>query len=121
MKNLFNKKYFFSFFFIFFLFNFFNLFFPFKSNAKEIGEKLFQMNCNICHPKGSNIIIPEKTLKVEILEKNGIASLKNLRYLILNGKNGMPAFNDRLKETEIEEIADYLIHFNDVKQNGNSK
>ena len=125
MKKLYNKKYFFYSFFsflsIFFLLNFFNVFFPLKSNAKEIGEKLFEMNCNMCHPKGENIIIPEKTLKVEILEKNGISSLKNLSYLILNGKNGMPGFNDRLKEKEIEDIANYLIHFKNFKENENSK
>jgi cytochrome c6 len=30
-------------------------------------------------------------------------------YQILNGKNGMPAFGGRLNESEIEEIANYVL------------
>jgi mono/diheme cytochrome c family protein len=30
-------------------------------------------------------------------------------YQIINGKNGMPGFGGRLKESEIEEIASYIL------------
>ena len=30
-------------------------------------------------------------------------------YQVLNGKNGMPAFGGRLKDIEIEDVAEYVI------------
>jgi len=35
--------------------------------------------------------------------KNGII------YQVLNGKNGMPAFGERLTENEIENVAEYVL------------
>ena len=32
-----------------------------------------------------------------------------IKYQIINGKNGMPAFGGRLKEIEIEQIAKYVL------------
>ena len=32
-----------------------------------------------------------------------------ISYQIINGKNGMPAFGGRLKESEIEKIASYVL------------
>jgi cytochrome c6 len=75
----------------------------------EKGEAIFRSNCIICHLGGNNIIIPEKNLKKETLEANGMYSLKAITYQVVNGKNGMPAFGSRLKEVEIEEIADYVL------------
>jgi cytochrome c6 len=93
----------------FFLFFFF---FPFKKiDAKdlEVGKKLFFSNCNVCHLSGRNIILPEKDLKKENLYINGMNTLDSISYQIMNGKNGMPAFGGRLKEKEIEEIANYIL------------
>ena len=75
----------------------------------EVGKKLFLLNCNVCHINGSNIIIPEKNLKKETLERNGIYNLNAIVYQIINGKNGMPAFGGRLEESQIEEIAKYIL------------
>ena len=72
-------------------------------------KKLFESNCSICHPIGKNLILPEKDLKKENLESNGMNSISSIRYQIKNGKNGMPAFGDRLKEKEIEKIAEYVL------------
>ena len=36
-------------------------------------------------------------------------SVSAISYQILNGKNGMPAFGGRLKESEIQEIANYVL------------
>jgi hypothetical protein len=47
--------------------------------------------------KVTNLIIPEKNLKKEILQANGIYSQDAIKYQVLNGKNGMPAFGGRLK------------------------
>ena len=74
-----------------------------------LGETLFLSNCNVCHLNGNNLIISEKNLKKSTLKINGIDSIEAISYLVANGKNGMPAFGDRLSETEIEEIATYIL------------
>jgi cytochrome c6 len=78
-------------------------------NENEYGEELFNNNCSVCHLGGNNIIIPEKNLKFETLEANGMNTTSAIKYQIINGKNGMPAFGGRLKEIEIEEIAKYVL------------
>ena len=70
---------------------------------------LFKTNCVACHNQGINIIIPEKNLERKTLEANGMYDINAIKYQISNGKNGMPAFGGRLKETEIEEIAEYVL------------
>jgi len=78
-------------------------------NSFETGEKLFITHCMACHAGGNNIIIPEKNLKKETLETLGINNQDSIKYQIINGKNGMPAFGGRLKEKEIEEITKYIL------------
>ena len=75
----------------------------------ENGKDLFTKNCSVCHSGGNNIIIPEKNLKKNSLEENGMNTTNAISYQILNGKNGMPAFGGRLTEIEIETIAKYVL------------
>jgi len=89
----------FLFFFVFFL----------PLNSFEFGEKLFLKNCAVCHPTGKNLILPEKNLTKESLERNGMNSRLSILYQVRNGKNGMPGFGDRLKKKEMETIADYIL------------
>ena len=95
------------------IFVFFSPFFIFvKINHAifiESGEVLFENNCSVCHLGGNNIILPEKNLKKETLEANGMANINAITYQIINGKNAMPAFGGRLKESEIEKIAGYVL------------
>lgn len=63
----------------------------------------------VCHKNGENVIIPEKNLKRETLEENGMNNNDAIIYQILNGKNGMPAFGGRLEMKEIEEISNYVL------------
>ena len=92
---------------------FFPLFLSFSPEVKAInldkGESIFVNNCAVCHNDGNNIIIPEKNLKKETLEANGMNTKSAIAYQVLNGKNGMPAFGGRLKETEIEAVAIYVL------------
>jgi hypothetical protein len=37
---------------------------------------------------GNNIIIPEKNLKKETLEANGMNTISAISYQVINGKNG---------------------------------
>jgi cytochrome c6 len=76
----------------------------------EKGEKIFQVNCSVCHENGNNIIIAEKNLKKENLETNGMNSISSISYQVTNGKNGMPAFGGRLTENDIENVANYIIY-----------
>ena len=75
----------------------------------KTGKEIFQANCSVCHIGGTNIIIPEKNLKKNALEANGMNSLNAISYQIINGKNGMPAFGGRLQEEEIEILASYVL------------
>jgi cytochrome c6 len=94
-----------KFFLIFSLFSFS----PYAPYEIEKGEILFLKNCSVCHPGGKNIILPEKSLNKENLEANGMNSIKAILYQVRNGKNGMPAFGDRLKEKQIEFLAEYIL------------
>lgn len=75
----------------------------------EKGEKIFLNNCAVCHTGGNNIIIPDKNLKKETLEANGMTTKSAIAYQVLNGKNGMPAFGGRLKENDIDAVAIYVL------------
>jgi cytochrome c6 len=80
-----------------------------KPKDVQTGKEIFFSNCIICHYQGKNIIIPEKNLKKETLEANGMNTVNAITYQVLNGKNGMPAFGGRLNETEIEQVANYVL------------
>lgn len=92
-----------------FFFSFVILLKPSLSISLENGEKIFINNCSVCHIGGNNIIIPEKNLKKETLEANGMNTISAISYQVLNGKNGMPAFGGRLTQIEIEEVANYVL------------
>jgi cytochrome c6 len=106
----------------FFIFSFFlnTIFFIFSlftfdsssillSTLNQKGQKNFLLNCSACHIGGNNIIIPEKNLKKDALQTNGMDNKNAIMYQIINGKNGMPAFGGRLTEQEIEDIANYIL------------
>jgi len=107
MKQL---KKFLKLFLILFLMNFLN---PLEKKILAIdlnsGKEIFIKNCNVCHLNGTNVIIPEKNLKNETLETNGMKNLNAIIYQITNGKNGMPAFGRRLNDKQIEEVANYVL------------
>jgi cytochrome c6 len=97
---------------IFLILNFFFIFVYFENSwgkDLESGKTLFVSNCNVCHLGGSNLIIPEKNLKKETLELNGMNDVNSIVYQIINGRNGMPAFGGRLNENEILNIAEYVL------------
>jgi cytochrome c6 len=90
---------------------FFLFFFSSEVNAGnfEQGKILFSTHCIACHQGGKNLIIPEKNLKKQTLEANGMYSINAIIYQVINGKNGMPAFGGRLLEEDIENIANYVL------------
>nr|YP_010443550.1 cytochrome c553 [Gonyostomum semen]UTE94437.1 cytochrome c553 [Gonyostomum semen] len=79
----------------------------------ENGEKIFTANCSACHAGGNNVIMPEKTLKKDVLEANGMKSVDAITYQVTNGKNAMPAFGGRLSDSDIEDVANYVLSQSD--------
>lgn len=76
----------------------------------EEGEKVFSANCAACHAGGNNAILPDKTLKKDILESNNMNSISAITNQVRNGKNAMPAFGGRLADDEIENVANYVLN-----------
>lgn len=74
-----------------------------------IGSKIFSANCAACHLGGSNVIMANKTLKKEALEKYKMNSLKAITNQVKKGKNAMPAFGGRLSDRQIEDVATYVL------------
>mmetsp|Transcript_354 Transcript_354/g.219 ORF Transcript_354/g.219 Transcript_354/m.219 type:complete len:131 (-) Transcript_354:171-563(-) len=77
----------------------------------EAGETIFNANCAACHAGGQNVIMPEKTLEKEALDKY-LAGGRNSAAIVTqvtNGKNAMPAFGGRLDDADIENVAAYVM------------
>ena len=73
------------------------------------GAKIFSANCAACHMGGRNVVAATKTLKKEALEKYQMNSLEAIVHQVQNGKNAMPAFKNRLKDQQIEDVASYVL------------
>lgn len=73
------------------------------------GAKIFSANCSACHLGGNNVIMANKTLKKEALEKYTMNSLEAITNQVKKGKNAMPAFNGRLSDRQIEDVATYVL------------
>ena len=73
------------------------------------GAKIFSANCAACHMGGNNVIMANKNLKKETLEKYGMNSVDAIVTQVTNGKNAMPAFKGRLNAQQIEDVATYVL------------
>nr|YP_009369987.1 cytochrome c6 [Boldia erythrosiphon]ARO90675.1 cytochrome c6 [Boldia erythrosiphon] len=82
-----------------------------KSFAANIehGEQVFSANCSACHVGGNNVIMADKKLTKEDLATNQMNSISAITYQVTNGKNAMPSFGARLNETDIEDVANYVL------------
>lgn len=74
------------------------------------GAKVFSANCAACHMGGRNVVMADKTLKPDALEKYGINSLEAIENQVTNGKNAMPAFKGKLNPAQIEDVATYVLN-----------
>lgn len=75
----------------------------------EAGAQIFSANCSACHAGGNNVIMPEKTLKNDVLKDNGMDSVLAITNQVKNGKNAMPAFSGRLADEDIDNVANYVL------------
>lgn len=73
------------------------------------GAKVFSTNCAACHQNGGNIVRRGKNLKQKALKKFGMDYLEAIVYLVENGKNAMPAYENRLSVQEINDVSAYVL------------
>jgi len=73
------------------------------------GQSVFSANCAACHAGGNNAVVPDKKLKKEALELYGMLDVERIQYQVTNGKNAMPAFGERLVQSDIEDVATYVL------------
>lgn len=73
------------------------------------GAKIFSANCTACHMGGNNVVMANKTLKKDALEKYGMNSIEAIVNQVTNGKNAMPAFKGRLNAQQIQDVATYVL------------
>jgi cytochrome c6 len=85
--------------------------FRIKTNAIDLenGERVFSANCTACHTGGNNVIMPEKTLRKDVLETNLMNNFTAITFQVTNGKNAMPAFGARLADNDIDDVANYVL------------
>ncbi len=73
------------------------------------GANIFANNCAACHLNGGNVINGQKTLKQDALKRYDMASIDAIKSQVANGKNAMPAFLGRLTNSQVEDVAAYVI------------
>ncbi|MBF2035022.1 MAG: c-type cytochrome [Leptolyngbyaceae cyanobacterium T60_A2020_046] len=73
------------------------------------GAQVFANNCAACHVGGGNVVNGAKTLKLADLTAYEMASIEAIKTQVTNGKNAMPAFKGRLSDTDIEDVANYVL------------
>jgi mono/diheme cytochrome c family protein len=86
------------------------LFVP-AARAQGAAEATFKAKCAGCHgPDGAGMTAAGKAMKVrdfhspEVQKETGA----ELADIITNGKNKMPKYGDKLKDTEIKDLAAYV-------------
>ncbi len=73
------------------------------------GAGIFTANCASCHLGGKNIIMADKSLKKDALEKYEMNSIEAIVKQISQGKNAMPAFTGRLTLEQSQDVAAYVL------------
>ena len=87
----------------------------------ENGARTFAYVCSACHLGGYNQVRPERTLQETVLRENGMLAADAIEYQVINGKNRMPAFEGRLTEEEITDVAYYVVEQAQAGWNNNPK
>ena len=90
-----------------------------EQSDPTMGRVLFQRHCSSCHPKGGNILNPEKTLHKKDLEANGIMTARDVINKMRNPSafsahpnkwSGMKIFDEKtMSDKDAMLIADYIL------------
>jgi cytochrome c6 len=82
---------------------------PMASTPANPGQQVFSNTCSACHIGGTNVIVPQKTLTQEALEKYAMDSVDAIKQQVTQGKNAMPSFANRLTPDQIDAVAGYVL------------
>jgi cytochrome c6 len=73
------------------------------------GARVFASTCAACHIGGTNVLLANKNLSQEALEKFAMNSVEAIRTQVTQGKNAMPSFAKKLTPEEIDTVAGYVL------------
>lgn len=83
----------------------------FAAADEAAGKNIFSTKCAICHgPNGDGNSPIGKTLNVPDLHSAQAQKMTQveMKAIVENGKNKMPAFKDSLTDTQIGQVVDYV-------------
>ncbi len=83
---------------------------PAVSSPDSRGEALFKANCAVCHPDGSNVVNPAKTLHKKDREANNVKTVKDIVGKMRKPGPGMTQFDQKtISDKDAKEIAEYIL------------
>ncbi|MBW4663356.1 MAG: c-type cytochrome [Chroococcus sp. CMT-3BRIN-NPC107] len=83
--------------------------FPALALQSDRPSAIFSNYCASCHLGGGNIVIEDKNLHSSALSKYHMDSIDAIACQVKHGKKAMPAFKGRLSDSQIEEVAAYVL------------
>jgi len=76
----------------------------------KTGEELFRAHCATCHPDGSNIVNPKKTLHKKDREANNIRKPEDIMKIMRNPGPGMTPFDKAtIPDPDAKKVAEYIL------------
>lgn len=81
------------------------------ASAEGAGKNIFTSKCSICHgPDGSGKTSMGKALNIADLHSATVQKMADgdLKNVITNGKNKMPAFKGKLTDAQIDDVIAYI-------------
>ena len=84
---------------------------PTPVDGSSRGKQLFEEHCSACHPKGGNIINPEKSLHKEDRAEHKIKTAEDIIGKMRNPGPGMQKFDKHvIPDEDAKEIAEYILN-----------
>jgi mono/diheme cytochrome c family protein len=75
-----------------------------SGGVEVVGEKIYKKKCRICHGNDGDKGFSDATaLSTSIIERDAMLAM------IRKGKNAMPAFEEKLSEQEMSDVADFVL------------
>ena len=83
-----------------------------SSPDPDHGGQLFSANCAACHMGGGNVLSATRTLSQTDLQAHleayGKDPLEAIEHQIENGRNAMPAYEGKLSDQDIADVAAFV-------------
>lgn len=82
----------------------------FAEKGSDKGEAKFKALCAVCHPDGSNIMNPKKTLHKQDREANNVKTADDIVAKMRNPGPGMTKFDEKtVSNKDAHAIAEYIL------------